>query len=519
MPLVTPDTPETKRKRNQALWIGIALFFTLAATLYIILSNSRPDSWMVHYQGIGTGSSPRMVDLNEDGVLDVVMGAGGAENSPSDTAVLAMDGATGDLLWSASGRNQVVGSALFNDVTGDGVPDVFIGGRTAELMAINGASGEVLWRFFPYDQTVNPADSGIYNFYNPVLVPDQDQDGIEDILISNGGDYTIKAYDPDRPAGKLMVISGESGKTLTQVPMPDGKETYFSVVRVRFQEDGAEEVVFGTGGETIGGNLYRVNLEDVLKGDLSGATVLATSERKGFIAPPALVELTGDGVLDVVVNVVDGRTIAINGATNEQLWSVTLPDTEIYSSPAIGYFNGDEVPDVFTNYSIGMWPMIKRSTQRMIDGKTGNVLATDTAGAFAYASPVVADLDNDGYDEVLMNVNSLVRLDPYSYNKSHISQLTVFDFHHKTKYQVGDTLFGTNVASTPWIGDADGDGKLEVVTTTIELNGKLNDIDLPSNLRVFYLKTPYKAQKEIKWGAYMGSNYDGIFRRERRTAK
>ena len=194
------------------------------------------------------------------------------------------------------------------------------------------------------------------------------------------------------------------------------------------------------------------------------------------------------------MNAVNGRTLAINGATDSLLWSVELPGTEIYSSPAIGFFNGVEVPDVFTNYSIGVWPMIKRSTQRMIDGKTGEVLATDTAGIFSYASPVVADFNDDGFDDVLLSVNSLLRLNLYDHSKSHISQLMVFDFREDITYPIGDTLLGSNVASTSWLGDMDGDGKLDIISSTIELNGQRNEIDLPTNLRVFHIKTSFPAK-------------------------
>ena len=32
-------------------------------------------------------------------------------------------------------------------MTGDGVKDVFVGGRMAVFIAVDGASGDVLWRF------------------------------------------------------------------------------------------------------------------------------------------------------------------------------------------------------------------------------------------------------------------------------------------------------------------------------------------------------------------------------------
>lgn len=37
-----------------------------------------------------------------------------------------------------------------------------------------------------------------FNFYNPQFIPDQNDDGKEDILVSNGGDVMAEAYDPNR---------------------------------------------------------------------------------------------------------------------------------------------------------------------------------------------------------------------------------------------------------------------------------------------------------------------------------
>src|SRR5688572_4386263 len=96
---------------------------------------SQPDSWSNIFYGIGTNSSPRAADLNRDGVLDIVLGAGGREFDSTDMAVLALDGSNGKILWTVSGTNQMVGSAAFKDISGDGVPDVFIGGRTAQFYA------------------------------------------------------------------------------------------------------------------------------------------------------------------------------------------------------------------------------------------------------------------------------------------------------------------------------------------------------------------------------------------------
>ncbi len=60
------------------------------------------------------------------------------EGRHSDSSVIALDGKNGKLLWNVPGENQFVGSAVFIDINKDGTNDIIIGGRSAELTAING---------------------------------------------------------------------------------------------------------------------------------------------------------------------------------------------------------------------------------------------------------------------------------------------------------------------------------------------------------------------------------------------
>src|SRR5688500_707004 len=91
----------------------------LLLVLIILLScntDRRQASWQVYLENIGTYSSPRVADLNGDDIPDVLLGSGGREERHSDTAVVAIDGRSGKLLWTLPGSNQFVGSAVFLDV-------------------------------------------------------------------------------------------------------------------------------------------------------------------------------------------------------------------------------------------------------------------------------------------------------------------------------------------------------------------------------------------------------------------
>lgn len=467
----------------------------------------RSTSWVVFMDGIGTYSSPRLADLNKDGIEDIVIGAGGREELHCDSAVVALDGATGKRLWAIAGENQYVGSAVFKDINKDGIPDVIIGGRWAQLSAIDGSNGKIIWRFFPGRQRTDGQDGGWYNFTTPQFIPDQDEDGIEDLLIANGGDARAAPNDPHRPAGRLLVLNSTHGKILANAVVPDGRETYMSVVCDRSDKKNPL-VYFGTGGETLGGHLYRTRLENIMKADLGGATILASSEKKGFVSSPVLADITKDGIKDIIINAVDGKMMAINGATGSLLWSVDLPGTESYTIPAVGLFNNDSIPDFFSNFAIGIFPTLNYSVRFMVNGKTGAIEYRDTIPAFQYASPAAADLDGDGYDEAIVNQSAMKRT---QFENVYYSRLFVFDFIHHKNYPLGDSLPATNLASTPWIGDMDGDQQMDIVYCAVKYQDIKFDLEKPLGLWIMHYATGIEIKKSPQWGAYMGSKYDNVY--------
>ena len=481
---------------------------TLSILNFTTCAKEEAHSWQMFLPMVGTYSSPRVADLNNDGVLDIVMGAGGKEEFHSDSAVIALDGTTGKLLWQVAGENQFVGSAIFKDVNKDGIPDVFIGGRWAELAAISGADGKIIWRFLADRVKADPSEQGWFNFTTPQFVPDQDNDGLEDLIIANGGNARLAPSDPNRPAGRILVLSSATGKILANAIVPDSKETYMSVLCLS-RKNGKPDILIGTGGETIGGHLYRTTLQNIMAGNISNATVLATSEMKGFVATPVAADITNDGVADLTINAVDGRMIALNGTNDSLLWQINFPGTEAYTNPAIGDFNGDAIPDVFCNFAIGTFPTLTKSIRFMVDGKTGKIQYQDTIPAFQYASAVTVDLNNDGFDEVLINQAEMKRK---QFENTYYSYLLVFDFKNKRQYSLGDTLQATNLASTPWVGDLDNDKKIDIIYNAVKYHDVIFDLQKPLGLFTGRLKTNINIKKPIIWGAFMGSDYSNIFK-------
>ena len=55
--------------------------------------------------------------------------------------------------------------------------------------------------------------------------------------------------------------------------VPDNKESYYSP-QLYTLPDGVQIVLFGTGGETHGGSLWRITLKDLINGDIKKVVVL-----------------------------------------------------------------------------------------------------------------------------------------------------------------------------------------------------------------------------------------------------
>lgn len=468
----------------------------------LVAQEDSGKTWNIKLKGVGIFSSPRVTDLNQDGVADIVIGVGREEFMACDSAVIALDGKDGRMLWKVPSSDHMFTSAMFKDITGDGVEDVIIAGRSSELHAIDGTDGKLIWKF-------NKKQGGIkwFNFYNGQFITDQDSDGVEDLVIPNGGNVLIAPFvTKGRMPGNIVVISSKTGKLLAKAQVPDKKETYMSVV-AKLRPDNDYDILFGTGGETIGGSLYLTRLSDVMKGDISKAILLDRSESKGYIAPPLWVDINADGVDDIVANAVEGKFTAFDGATNKVVWSVKIPGTEAYSSIAPGYFTGDDTPDFFMTYAVGQWPDLGWSKQFMVDGATGEIVYTDSIGSYQTSTPVILDVNGDGIDEALMNVN--IEMVDVLNRVQFRNALMLIDFKGKEVLQFGDAVAGSNISSTPWIGDLDGDGMVDVVYCHGTNTRKTYSF---TGIQVHRVSTGIPANS-VRWGAYMGSRYDGIFKK------
>ena len=146
----------------------------------------------------------------------------------------------------------------------------------------------------------------------------------------------------------------------------------------------------------------------------------------------------------------------------------------------------------------------------MLNGKDGSVAYSDSIGCTGFSSPVVYDLDEDGRDEVLISVNDFDCTLGYAAKQPGRvkNRLVALDFARKETKTIDEAEGLKNIFSTPWIGDLDNDGFLDIVNCQY-----YHHADLLSflGMRIKRIATPVPIRRDVLWGAFLGSNGDGVF--------
>ena len=472
---------------------SILLLLVLSATTLVLGQN-----WQSFTDSIPTLSSPRACDLNNDGIKDIVYG-GGTDGVFSNNGIMAYNGANGNLLWKRAARNEVFGSAVFMDITNDGVKDVFMVGRQAQLLAINGSNGALLWDYFPYN--TNPADSGLYNFYNPQFIADVSGDGIQDILVANGGDHAAPVWDTTRPPGHLMVVNSMNGQLLAKAVVPDSAETYCSSLVADIQGNGTQWVLYGTGGETLGGSFWACPLSALLNNTLAPSIALMSDSQLGFVAPASLIK-TPANQYDIIIQSYGGKVAKVKGADFGLLWTYDLPNTESSAEPVIGNFTGSAVPDVFLSLAKGTSSSYTDYYQVLLDGATGQQVLKDSIGTLQFASGNAVDLNNDGRDEAILSVN-------YMQGGTWKHRLEVFDFVAHTIQPLVPQQAGVNIGSTPLFTNLDNDNLLDLIYVV-----KKDSIN-PMGWKGVYLNRVELSSgfpnAGLAWASYLSTQNNGVY--------
>ena len=99
--------------------------------------------------------------------------------------------------------------------------------------------------------------------------------------------------------------------------------------------DGAQIVIYGTGGNNNNGALYAISLLDLYRKNINMTRLIYRDTNKGILSPAMLMDVNGDGLQDIVLATINANVMAFDGATFQCLWNRTFTHFEIINGLAV----------------------------------------------------------------------------------------------------------------------------------------------------------------------------------------
>lgn len=318
-----------------------------------VLDGKSGEEWLFIAVSSSEDVSADAHDLDGDGVAEVILRFPGHSDPGSNAVgkIRVVQGGTGQELWRRIGANasaRLADNLIYTDLDGDGLLDIFLHGSGHDSLALNGATGAVIW-----------ADAS--RAQKAFHVPDVDQDGVDDFLIQQSGPsldlrsgasgsslwtspvspslqapYTLYAnldLTGDGSPDFVLANPDHSGSGLTEcggialLDSVNGQQQWF-------HQGGSNNVNLGTRLEFFDANndgtsdlLSLARHEQLMLNGMDGVAIWAQSlELKGAGSKhQQVVDLAADGNQDVLLRTF-GRMVLVDGFSGVEVWAANPPD-------------------------------------------------------------------------------------------------------------------------------------------------------------------------------------------------
>lgn len=355
------------------------------------------------------------------------------------------------ILGGARIRGSSVALGAVND---DGIDDIVVGGSDGVIHAYRG-NGVKLWQY----------DTGNMSIEGKAAIGDINQDGKNEVVIGAGSTFTTAAH------GGLYVLNHLGQLQCSFQPgdfnnngWRDGIYSSPALADIDRNDGGKLEIVFGG----WDGFFHLLNHDCT--------AVWKVNNYDSVWSSPAIADMDRDGYLDIVIGadsndvpqynmIKGGRINALDRFGNMLPGFPKFIDEVIFSSPALGDLTGDSEADVLVgtgyfwanpacNHPDGCTPGVGK----YVNGwdKNGDPLPgwPVALNGYTWASPALADLDNDGELEVIIN-SSDSKVHALNADGSYVPGWPV------TPVTPGGVSLAT--IASPIVADVDGDDNLEVL--------------------------------------------------------
>ncbi len=427
---------------------------------------------------VGGAKPPLIVDLNKDGKPDMV--AFTYETGLS-SPIYGINGTDGSLLWTAplsggyalpvfTGSSCTSWGAVSSagvmpaaaDLDGDGYPEIVFavscgsdtddgglhGGDPFErYIALSGRDGSVKWVSEPLGtrtRAVNtsqgaPSASAFTSATIAVLQPGETPSLVVAGVSNDTCDSIVSGAPSNQRCRYVVILDGATGKVRRKMySLASEFATRVEVNYAPLRYPAA--IVYDLKGDG--------NLEIVAGGSVFDAKTGAVLwENTSPILGTALANLDGGSDTEVImVDSGSGTYIAnINAykADGTPLWTVPVPTTTVWGSPTAADINQDGFPEVMISVYNQLWAISHDGQILWISNIPSSDYVDDGFHATAY------DLDNTGVPKVLLQSRQAL----YFLNGT----------NGNIEYSLPSTSFASFIPAWPTVADLGGDGHAKVV--------------------------------------------------------
>jgi M6 family metalloprotease-like protein len=301
-------------------------------------------------------------------------------------------------------------------------------GKTFITMGVNSGPDSVMSVGIAFDlyQPGFPQDPGRHLVYNAATMADINQDGHDQIVVSDTGGR-INAWNADGSS----FISGRPSGSFAQLP---NATTHSAVALGDISGDSHLEVVCGADNK-------RVYAFTFLGGNAPGFPV-ATLDR--VTAAPVLADLDHDGKKEVIAGSTDGNLYIWKGDGSRYPGFPVRLGSELRSAAALTDASNPQIAVLASDGNL----FLVNTDGTIVSGFPRSL---GTGSLYTYAAPVVADIDRDGNREIVCVVSG-----GYDYKVVVVGLDGSIRYHSLTR--IRNPFYGS-----PALGDINQDGYLEPV--------------------------------------------------------